>query len=288
MTAFSLDRESELEREDSRSLLPLREATPTSKRVSVGDIVPSLRVAWIVGSRDIKVRYKQSALGPLWLVIQPLGMLLAITIAFSGVTKVHTEGVPYVLFGLVGICVWNFIAMTLAVAPQAFVNNSTLVRRSPAPRPAFITATVVSNLPLLGVVLTVTLISTIVWRGLDVRLLVLPLLVVWLLLFAWSMVLVLAPVASRFRDAIAVVPLIVQAGIFISPVGYSMELAPANIKTLLSINPVSGLIESWRWSMLGLSPPGEVVVIGLVWTIVLLLVGWRIFKRMEPRIADFV
>jgi lipopolysaccharide transport system permease protein len=188
----------------------------------------------------------------------------------------------------VGLCVWNFIAMTLAVAPQAFVNNSTLVRRSPAPRPAFISATVMSNLPLLGIMLTVTLGGAVIWRGLGLEMLVLPLLVVWLLAFAWGTVLLIAPIASRFRDAIAIVPLVVQAGIFISPVGYDLATAPSNIKVLLSINPVTGIIEAWRWSMLGMDVSIGIVAVSLAWTVILLAVGWRVFVRMEYRLADFV
>lgn len=268
--------------------LPMREATPTSTRVGLRDILPSMRVARIVGARDIKVKYKQSALGPLWLFIQPLGMLAAITIAFSGVTNVDTGDVPYVLFGLVGLCVWNFIAMTLAVAPQAFVNNSTLVRRSPAPRPAFISATVMSNMPLLGIMITITVVGSLIWGGIGVQILLLPLLIVWLLAFGWGTVLLIAPIASRFRDAIAIVPLVVQAGVFISPVGYDLESAPNNIKTLLAINPVTGIIESWRWALLGMSPDLGVIAISLGWTVILLAVGWRIFVRMEYRLADFV
>jgi len=247
-----------------------------------------LRVARIVGARDIKIKYKQSALGPLWLLIQPVGLLAAITIAFSGVTKVPTEGVPYVLFGLVGICVWNFIAMSLAVAPQAFINNSTIVRRSPAPRPAFISATVISGLPLLGIMLSCTLIGVVAWGGVQLELLALPVLTAWLLVFTWGAVLFLAPIASRFRDAIAVVPLIVQAGMFISPVGYGLDSAPRNIKLVLSLNPVSGIIEAWRWSMLGTDPALGVVAISVGWTLLLLVVGWQIFRRMEYRLADFV
>src|SRR3989442_12523245 len=83
--------------------LPMRESTPTSRRVGVLDIVSSWGVARIFAARDIKVKYKQSALGPLWLVLQPLGLLAAITIAFSGVANVDTRDAPYLYFGLVGM-----------------------------------------------------------------------------------------------------------------------------------------------------------------------------------------
>jgi lipopolysaccharide transport system permease protein len=268
--------------------LPVREATPNTKRVRLSDIVSSLRVARIIGARDIKVKYKQSALGPVWLLIQPAGMLAAITLAFSGVTNVNTGNVPYVVFGLVGVCVWNFISMSIAVAPQAFLGNASLIRRSPAPRLAFVSASILANAPLLGFMFTVTATTAIIAMGIHLQILAMPLLIAWLLVFAWSVVLLVAPVASRFRDAVAVVPLVIQVGVFLAPIGYSLQSAPSNIKLLLSVNPVTGIVESWRWALLGTHPAWGVVGISAGWTLILLMLGWRVYKRMEVRLADFV
>ncbi|MFL5844112.1 MAG: ABC transporter permease [Solirubrobacteraceae bacterium] len=268
--------------------LPMREATATSRRVHPLDVVTSWPVARIIGSRDIKVKYKQSILGPAWLLIQPLGLLTAITIAFSGVTDVSTGDVPYVVFGLVGVCVWNFISMTLAIAPQAFLTNQALIKRSPTPRMAFITASIVSNLPLLAFMLLVTVVASTISEGFRVQFLLMPILVAWLLVFVWSIVLLIAPVASRFRDAVAVVPLLIQVGVFLAPIGYSLESAPSNIKLLLSINPVTGIVESWRWMLLGLDPSLEVIAVSAGWTVILLFAGWQVYRRMEVRLADFV
>ena len=268
--------------------LPMREATATSRRIGPRDAVASWPVARIIGARDIKAKYKQSALGPLWLVLQPMGIVLALSIAFSGVTQVDTRGVPYLLFALVGVTVWNFISITIAAAPAAFTSNAALVKRSTAPRLAFISATVISNSPLLAIVLAFTVLSIALDRGFEIQALLLPVLIVWLLIFMWSVVLLIAPVAARFRDAIAVVPLLVQAGIFISPVGYDVTGAPANIKLLVSLNPVTGIIEAWRWALLGMSPQTGVIAVALGWTVLLLAAAWVIFRKMEVRLADFV
>ena len=268
--------------------LPMREAVPVKTRLKLRDLVTSMPVARVIGARDIKVKYKQSALGPLWLLLQPLGILAAITVAFSGVTDIDTGDVTYIAFGLVGVAVWMFIAMTIAIAPQTFLANAALVRRSPAPRPAFITATVYSNLPLLGIMVAVTLIATLLLEGLPIQVLALPVLAVWLLLFTWAVTALIAPVAARFRDAVALVPLIIQGGIFLSPVGYPLDAAPSSIETALSINPVSGLIEGWRWAILDMPPDMTVVAIALAWTAVLLAVSWYLFARLEVRLADFL
>lgn len=275
-------------RPQARAELPMRELVPVKRRARLSQIVTSFPVARVIGDRDIKVKYKQSALGPLWLLLQPLGMLAAITVAFSGVTDVQTGDVPYIVFGLVGVTVWMFISMTIAISPQAFLGNAPLVRRSPAPRLAFITATVYSNLPLLGIMSTVTLLATLVSRGFGTQILLLPVFAAWLLIFTWGVVLVIAPVAARFRDAVAFVPLIIQGGIFLAPVGFPLDSAPANIKLLLSINPVSGIIEGWRWAVVGMSPDLTVIWIGVIWTVVLLGVGWYQYGRLEVRLADFI
>jgi lipopolysaccharide transport system permease protein len=94
---------------------------------------------------------------------------------------------------------------------------------------------------------------------------------------------------ARFRDIGSLLPLIIQAGIFVTPVGYSLKGSPSNIHTLLTINPVSGLIEAWRWAMLDLpNPQWSAIVVALGWTSVLGFVGWRVFTRMEVEFADFV
>lgn len=266
----------------------MREAVPVKSRLKLRDLITSMPVARVIGARDIKVKYKQSALGPLWLLLQPLGILAAITVAFSGVTDIDTGGVAYIAFGLVGVAVWMFIAMTIAIAPQTFLANAALVRRSPAPRPAFITATVYSNLPLLGIMVAVTLIAAVLLEGLPVQVLAIPVLAVWLLLFTWAVTALIAPVAARFRDAVALVPLIIQGGIFLSPVGYPLDAAPSTLKTALSINPVSGLIESWRWAILDMTPDMTVIAIAIAWTVVLLAVSWYLFARLEVRLADFL
>src|ERR687892_1775633 len=117
----------------------LRVTHPVRRRVRLRDIWASLPVGWMLGWRDMKTKYKQSALGPLWLVLQPLGMLAAITIAFSKVTSVDTGSVPYVVFALVGLAVWTYVQMAITAAPSTLPSNQQVVRRSPCPRVAFVT-----------------------------------------------------------------------------------------------------------------------------------------------------
>lgn len=262
---------------------------PVKRRIRVADLWATRHVSMMLGVRDVKVKYKQAALGPLWLLIAPLGMLAAVTIAFSGVTDVDTGGIPYIVFALVGLTVWTFIQLSLTLGAQAVIVNTTLVRRSPTPRLAFLSGSLLGNLPPFLVMLGFSLIAAVAAGRLTPKALLLPLLVVWLILFTFGMMLLLASLSVRFRDTLSAMPLIIQAGIFVSPVGYSLAGAPANIHTLLLVNPISGLIEAWRWSLLDLANPSlTAIAVAGVWTVGLLTLGWRVFGRLEVEFADYV
>jgi ABC-type polysaccharide/polyol phosphate export permease len=267
---------------------PLTVHSPTAKRVRPSDVWATRRVAKIIGQRDIKAKYKQSALGPLWLLIAPMGMLFAITIAFSGVTDVNTGDVPYVLFALVGLVVWTYVQLSVTVGAQAIVGNYSLVRRSATPRIAMITGTLIGNLPPLGVLLAAAFVLGFILEGLPPQVVLVPLLLVWLIFFVGVLTLLIASITVRFRDVIALLPLLIQAGLFVTPVGYDIDGAPQNIQTLLSLNPASGLIEAWRWAMLDMAPDMTIIAISGVWTVVLAFVGWRVFAKLEVFFADVI
>jgi lipopolysaccharide transport system permease protein len=265
----------------------VRIAVPMRRRVRLAELWTTRRVGWMLGWRDMKTKYKQSALGPLWLVLQPLGMLAAISIAFSKVTSVDTGNVPYIVFALVGLAVWTYVQMTITVAPSTLQANQQVVRRSPCPRLAFVTGAMISVLPPLAVVLVASIVAAAISGSLSASALAMPFLVVWLLFMTFGFTLLVTALGGRFRDAIAIAPLFVQAGIFFTPVGYPLEAAGSFAK-VLAFNPASGVIESWRWSLLGIAPDGFAIAIAAVETVVMLVLGWHVFGRMETRFADYV
>lgn len=261
----------------------------TKHRLRVRDIWRTRNVAWMIGLRDLKAKYKQAALGPLWLIIAPLGLLAAVTIAFSGVTDVETSGIPYMPFALAGLTVWIFVQLSLTIGTQLLITNAQLVRRSPLPRLALITGSLIGNLPPFGVMLTLAIAVTVAVHGLPIQALLLPLLIAWLFVFTFAVTLLVASLAGRYRDLVSAMPLVIQAGIFVTPVGYGLQGAPTNIHTLLSLNPLTGIIEAWRWSLLDLPDPNvAVIVTSGVTTVVALIAGWRVFGRLEVDFADFV
>src|SRR6201999_659468 len=126
-----------------------------------------------------------------WLLIGPLGMLAEITIAFSGVTDVNTQGVPYVLFALVGLTVWTFLQLSTSMGAQSTVGNASLVRRSPLPRLALMTGSLLGNMPPIIVMFTLTIVGTVIWNGLPLQAIVLPLLIAWLFVFTMFLAMLL-------------------------------------------------------------------------------------------------
>jgi ABC-type polysaccharide/polyol phosphate export permease len=260
---------------------------PTRRRVQLHEVWTSFPVARMLGLRDIKVKYKQSALGPLWLMLQPLGMLAAIVVAFSAVAGIGTGDIPYTVFALVGLAIWTYFQMTLTAATMTLPGNSSVVRRSPCPRLALVTATLIGTLPPFLVLMPASIVAAAVTIGLPLQAVLLPLVLLWVLAFTWGVILLVSALAGRFRDMTAFAPLIVQAGIFLTPVGYPLDAAGGAV-TIIALNPVSGLIEAARWSVLGLAPDMFAIGAAAGWTAGVLLVGWYIFGRMETRFADYV
>jgi ABC-type polysaccharide/polyol phosphate export permease len=265
----------------------VRVNAPTRHRVKLREFWTSFAVARMIGWRDIKVKYKQSALGPLWLVLQPVGLLAAMVVAFSAVAGIDTGDVPYTVFALLGLAVWGYFTMGLNYATTIFAANGPLVRRSPCPRLAFVTASLVASLPPFLVLMPASIIAAAVTIGLPIQALLLPVIIAWLFAFMAGITLLVSSLSGRFRDMVAFAPMVVQAGIFLTPVGYPLDIAGKAV-TLVALNPVSGLIEAWRWAALGVSPNVFSLCVAAAWTVGLLLFGWYVFSRMEPRFADYV
>lgn len=268
---------------------PLREIRPVKRRVALREMWTSRQVAWIIAKRDLKVRYKQSVVGTPWLVLQPLGILAGLLFVFDGVTQVNTGKVPYVVFALVGMCVWTFVQTVVANGVMTLITNGPLIRRVAFPRTAFYTAMLASSSVGAIVILFATIIAMIA-EGVGFRLqaLLLPLIIVWLIGFLGGVLFIIATLTAKYRDAIALVPFWSQAGMFLTPVGYPVGNAPPTIQTLLDLNPLTGLVEMFRWSLLGTGVETLAMISCTIGTVVLMVGGWRLFTRMETRFADYI
>jgi len=276
----------------TRPLPPLEESVervvvPAKRRLRLRDILGETSLIRVLATRDFKVKYKQSVLGPLWLVFQPLALLLAFVVAFRGLGDVKTSGVPYAVFSLVGLTAWAFVQVAMTIGVASLITNSNFIRYTPCPRPAFPLAAIIASLPAFAVTAAGAVISAAATGNLSPRVVLLPFGLAWLILLTAGLVAIGASLAVRYRDIISALPFLLQLGVFFAPVGYSLAGLSPFVRKLVELNPLTGLIEAFRWMMLsGYTPVAGAVIAALVETTVVVVAGWFLFTRLETTMAD--
>jgi ABC-type polysaccharide/polyol phosphate export permease len=264
----------------------IRVIVPARRRVRLSALRRDLPVVSVLASRDFKVKYKQSILGPLWLFFQPLALFAGFLIAFRGSGAIG-PGIPYVVFALTGLMVWSFFQAAMTIGSASFITNYQLVRFTPCPRIAFPLAGMVASLPSFAVPTVGALVATVVAGVLSPRVVLLPLAFVWLFMLTAGFVALTASLAVRFRDIISLVPFMLSLGLFVSPVGYSLARLSTPVRALLDLNPLTGLLEASRWMTIShYSPSVPAVCISLATTLIMIIGGWRVFTRFETTMAD--
>jgi lipopolysaccharide transport system permease protein len=263
-----------------------RVIVPAKSRIKLSDLREDMPVVRVLAGRDFKVKYKQSLLGPLWLVIQPLALLIAFFVAFRSLADVQTADVPYAMFALTGLCVWAFFQAALTMGTGSLISSTHLIRLTPCPRLAFPVASLIASLPALGVTTVATFGVGAALGALSPRVVLLPLAAAWLFIFAAGLVALSSAITIRFRDMLNVLPFLLQVGVFVSPVGYPLSALGPHVRHLVELNPLTGIIETWRWMMLPVGFPGFSFAVALAWTVIVLLAGWFFFARFEVRMAD--
>ena len=262
---------------------------PVKTRIRLDNIAAMLPVVRVLAVRDFKAKFKQSVLGPIWIFLQPLALLAAFLVGFRSVATIKTSGVPYVVFVLIAIGAWTYFQASLSMGAVSLVTNAQLMQRTACPRLAFPVAALIANLPSLAVPLVAGLVAAAVTGELSLRVLLLPLGVLWLLVATAGVVMLTSALNVRYRDLLAVLPLTLQLGVFFSPIGYQAADLPGVARTLIGLNPLAGVMETWRWMILPIHPPDSgLIALSLAMTAVLVLAGWFVFTRSEPTIADVV
>jgi lipopolysaccharide transport system permease protein len=235
------------------------------------------------------VRYKQAAFGIVWAVAQPVTTLIVFTILFHRLADVPSDGVPYVLFAFVGTMLWSLFSGGLDAATTSLVSNSSLVTKVYFPRAAAPLAGVLAKLLDFGVALSLLVVLFAVdHRAPPITLVFLPLIVAWTMLLALGFGLAFATVQVRYRDAHHAMSLITQLWIYASPVAYSSTLVPGRWRWVYSLNPIVGVLDTARWSLLDAPAPGPRVLFSVCTTLVAVVVGVRTFARSERRFADII
>jgi len=242
--------------------------------------------------RDLKVRYKQTVLGVVWVVIQPLFMMLVFTFLFGTIARIDTDPLPYALFVFVGLLPWNLFAKGLSEGSTSLVANENLIRKVYFPRLILPAAAVISGLvdfvigfiPLAGVM--------IYYRYpllLAPALLALPLLVVLTVVAASGIAFWLSAIDARYRDVRYTLTFLTSLWLFATPVVYPLTSVPSNLRWLYSLNPMTGIVEGFRWSLFGSAWNFDVISgISMAAVVVLFIGGLFYFRRTERIFADVV
>lgn len=264
----------------------VRVVKPVARRLRLRDFVDNRQVIAVMARRDFKVKYKQSLLGPLWLVFQPLALLAAFLVAFRGLADIEL-GIPYVPFALVGLSVWTFFAACLTIGTASIISNGTLVRYTPCPRLAFPIAAIIASLPAYGVTICGALVAAAATGTISPRVVLLPFGLIWLFVLTAGLVGIASSLAVRYRDVLSAMPFLLQVGVFLAPVGYPLDKLGSTVRALVDLNPLTGVIEAWRWMVLtDYIPSFEPIGVSLVLTPIIALAGWLVFSRLETTMGD--
>jgi len=240
--------------------------------------------------RDVKVRYKQTVIGAGWAIFQPLLTMVVFTVVFQNIANVTSEGLPYSIFAFTALLPWNFFAGALTRASASVVAQANLVSKVYFPRLIIPLSATVSGIVDFGIAFVV-LIGMMIWFGIAPTwgVLALPIFLLLALIAALSVGLWLSALNVRYRDVGHTVPFLVQIWMFASPVAYPVSMIPEKWRLLYSLNPMAGVIEGFRWALLGKeSPDFGVIGISAVVVIVLLFGGIVYFKHLERTFADLV
>jgi len=240
--------------------------------------------------RDLKVRYRQTIIGIGWVVLQPLMTMIVFTAVFGNFAKVPSDGVPYPIFAYSALLPWNLFASSLTRGSESVVSNAQLISKIYFPRLLLPLSGVLS--PIVDFAISfVIFISMMLWfHVLPTRgILALPLLLALVLLTALAVGLWLSALNVRYRDVGHAIPFLVQLWLFSSPVAYPVSLVPEKWRLLYSLNPMAGVIEGFRWALLGKqSPDFGVILISSLMVLALFVTGVIFFKHTERTFADIV
>ena len=240
--------------------------------------------------RDVKVRYKQTILGVGWAIIQPFFTMVVFSIFFGRLAKMPSDGVPYPIFSYAALVPWTFFANGLNNASNSLVSGANLIKKVYFPRLAMPVATVLSGvidfvlsfIMLLGMMLYYRIIPTanVLW---------LPFLLMLALVTSLGVSLWLSAMNVQFRDVHYIIPFLTQFWLFATPIAYPSSLLSEPWRTLYGINPMVGVVEGFRWALLGTNTaPGPIVIVSSAAAILLLVSGALYFRRMEKTFADVI
>jgi lipopolysaccharide transport system permease protein len=240
--------------------------------------------------RDVKVRYKQTAIGAAWAALQPLLTMLIFTVVFNKFAKMPSDGLPYTIFSYAALLPWTYFSKALNQSVLSVVGNAHLITKIYFPRLLLPLSAVLGGLIDFAIAF-VFLLGMMAWYRIvpDWGILLLPFFVLLTMVTALSVSMWLSVINVRYRDVGQAIPFLIQIWLFASPVAYPVSVVPEKWRLLFGLNPMTGVIEGFRWALLGTEMPDILFMSISVGTVLVLLIsGVVYFKRMESTFADVV
>lgn len=240
--------------------------------------------------RDIKVRYKQTVLGVAWAILQPFMTMIVFSIFFGRLAKVPSDGIPYPVFAYCALLPWQLFANALTASGNSLVANQQLLTKVYFPRLIIPISAVLAGLIDFGISFLV-LIGMMFYYGIipTVAVLTLPLLILLAIASALAVGLWLSALNVQYRDVHFTIPFLTQFWLFATPIAYPSSLVPQSLRTIYALNPMVGVVEGFRWALLGKTDGiGPLVIVSALVVAILLFAGLVYFRRMENTFADVV
>ena len=256
--------------------------------LGVGELRHQGHLLWLLTKRELQLRYVQTVLGPLWVVVSPLAPALLFTFVFTQVATIDTHGLPYLVLVTTAMVPWNTVSRVLGRAGGALIAQRNLLTKVYFPRLLVPLSTTLAGIADHLVSLVIVALAMLesgtpaTWR-----LLALPLLTVWTLALALGTSVLSAAVSVRRRDVVTAIPIAVQVWLYASPVAYPLSAVSPRLRPFLACNPMTSLVEAHRWAVLGttgMSPRS--MIAGIAETVVILVCGQALFRAAERNMAD--
>jgi len=243
---------------------------------------------YILSWRDIKVRYKQTVIGAAWSIIRPLLTTIIFTIVFSRIARLdNPSAAPYALMVLAGMLPWQFFSNALSEASISLIGNANLITKVYFPRMIIPASSVITSMVDLGISFII-MIGMFIWYQFlpSWHIIFLPLFIVMAFLCSFGIGLYLTAVNVKYRDFRYIIPFIVQFGLYITPVGFSSSVIPEKWKIWYSLNPMVGVIDGFRWCLLGDPMNWTSFFVSIIIICLFLWIGIFYFRKMEKTFAD--
>ncbi len=272
--------------------LPTFFIDPPSGWTSIGlqELWAYRELLYFLTLRDIKVRYKQTALGAAWAIIQPLFMMLVFSLFFGRLARVPSDGIPYPIFAFCALLPWQLFANALTESSNSLVGNQNLITKVYFPRLVVPISAVLGGLVDFAIAFGILLLMLAYYHIVPTWAIVtLPGFLLLAIMTALGVGLWLSALNVQYRDVRYTINFVIQFWLFATPVAYPSSIVPARWRALYGLNPMAGVVEGFRWALLGKSgPPGALLWVSVTVVIALLIGGLYYFRRMEAQFADIV